>query len=63
MNMTKESYTIQELAALWEVKPKTVWRRIKEGKLKAFRVGRSIRIKACEKARYEENSMTLMASC
>lgn len=52
--MNKESYTIYELAVAWEVNPITVWRRIKERKLKAFRVGRSWRIKMSEKTRYEE---------
>lgn len=60
--MTKESYTIYELATAWGVNPMTVWRRIKEGKLKAFRVGRSWRIKESDKLCYEENNITPLYS-
>ncbi len=42
--MDKEFYTAEEVAELLRVTPLTVYRMIKDGRLKAHRIGRSLRI-------------------
>lgn len=43
--MTEEKfYTVEEVAKTLKVNPMTVYRRIKEGKLKVYKVGRVFRI-------------------
>lgn len=43
--MTEEKfYTVEEVAKTLKVNPMTVYRRVKEGKLKVYKVGRVFRI-------------------
>ncbi|OQA93936.1 MAG: Helix-turn-helix domain protein [Microgenomates group bacterium ADurb.Bin219] len=43
--MTEEKfYTVEEVAQILKVNPMTVYRRVKEGKLKVYKVGRVFRI-------------------
>jgi excisionase family DNA binding protein len=42
----QQTYTIEDLAARWQVSKRTVHRRIKTGELDGFRVGPQIRIHA-----------------
>lgn len=43
--MTEEKfYTVEEVAKILKVNPMTVYRRVKEGKLKVYKVGRVFRI-------------------
>ncbi len=51
-------YTPKSLAELWQMKVETVRRRIAEGELKAFRVGRALRIPRAEVAEFEERNAT-----
>lgn len=39
-----EGFSVNEVSALLHVEPKTIRREIYRGKLKAFRVGRAVRI-------------------
>ena len=45
--------TVAEVASRWRCGTDTVYRAIKAGKLKAFRVGQDYRIKEAEVERYE----------
>ena len=45
MTLEKEFYTVNELAALLEVNPRTINRAEKAGKLKAHRIGRAKRFR------------------
>lgn len=56
--MKKESYRIDELAKLWSTSIWTVRRLIYGGKLPAFRVGVTWRVKHEERVRYEKTSAT-----
>ena len=44
----------EEIAARWRVSEDTVYRAIHSGKLKAFRVGKALRVKQDEVERYED---------
>ena len=43
-DMKDKLYTVAELSQKWRISPQTVQRWIREGKIKAFKVGRSWRI-------------------
>lgn len=45
--------TVSEIADRWRCSMDSVYRMIKSGKLKAFRVGQDFRIKEAEVIRYE----------
>ncbi len=51
-------YSPKSLAEHWAVTTETVRRRILEGSLKAFRVGRAYRIQRAEVVAYEERNAT-----
>jgi len=40
---TESFYTVKQLAAILAVKPLTIYRMVKDGKLPAVRIGRSVR--------------------
>jgi excisionase family DNA binding protein len=50
----KESYRLDELAAIWDCSTRTVRRLIASGKLKAFKVGHHWRITAEERFKYQD---------
>ena len=47
-------YTAPELAKRWKCSTDSVYRLIKSGKLKAFRIGQDYRIRESEIEKYEE---------
>lgn len=49
----KESYTLKELAERWKLSYMTIWTMVKNGEIKSFRVGNSIRVTAEELKRIE----------
>ncbi len=54
-----QTLTVPQLAALWQVSVKTVWREVRRGRLRAVRVGRSVRIRATAIEAYERaNAVT-----
>jgi excisionase family DNA binding protein len=48
-------YSLEELAAIWRVHPRTVGREIQRGRLKAFRVGGLLRVRHADRVRYERS--------
>ena len=46
-------YTVESLAARWEVSPHTIYDMVRDGTLQCFRVGRQIRITAETVDHYE----------
>ncbi len=50
------AFTVAELAQHWNCHPKTVWRLIRVGRLRAFRVGREWRVTASCVKQYEAQS-------
>lgn len=46
-------YTAEELAERWRVSPLTIYKLVNEGRLKAFRIQRSIRIKESDIEEFE----------
>lgn len=51
-------YTVEQVAELLKVSPQTVRRLIREGQLKAVRVGIQLRVKKEELDRFLENQST-----
>lgn len=50
------AYTVDTLAERWVCSPDVIYDMIRKRKIKAFKVGRVLRISAEEVARYENNS-------
>jgi putative molybdopterin biosynthesis protein len=44
MKANEKAYTREEIARILSVNPITIWREIQRGNLKAFKVGKDIRI-------------------
>lgn len=51
--MTPEVYTVKDLASRWQCAELTVYNMIQSGKLKAFKLGRGVRIPREAVERYE----------
>jgi len=47
-------YTVTELAERWRCGTDSIYRMIRSGKLKAFKIGQDYRIKESEVEKYEE---------
>jgi excisionase family DNA binding protein len=50
-------FTVEEVAERWKVHPATVYKLVKAGKLKAFRVQRVFRIRMDDLEEYENGSV------
>ena len=46
-------YTVGELCKRYDVQPITIWRWIKAGKLKAYKIGKSFRVYESDLVRFE----------
>lgn len=53
--MSKETYTVPELADHWKVHPITVYRLLERRELPGFKVGKAWRISAATVSAYEES--------
>jgi excisionase family DNA binding protein len=51
-------YTIEALAKRWQLSKRTIIRQIENGRLRAIRVGKQLRIHPDVVARYEERHQT-----
>lgn len=54
--MKKEYYTVEEIATLLHIHPKTIQRYIREGKLKATKIGKSWRVTGHELSSFTEGN-------
>lgn len=54
----KPSYTVGDLALLWQISERTLRRMIQEGKLKAFKAGATWRVNEAERLRLENSWST-----
>jgi len=56
MTAPAEFLTVADVAELWRVSPSTVRRMIRDGRLRAVRVGRSLRVSRTDLARAPEEA-------
>jgi len=59
--MTEKYYTVDEIAGLIKIHPKTIQRYIREGRLKASKVGKSWRVSGHDLSTFTEGSETATA--
>jgi putative molybdopterin biosynthesis protein len=57
--MDEKAYTPDEVADMFQISKHTVYRIIKRGELKAFKVGNKIRIEKIELEKYKEKSTVI----
>jgi excisionase family DNA binding protein len=56
--MTKDYYTVEQIADMLDIHPKTIQRYIREGRLKAAKVGRSWRVNGHDLSLFVEGTKT-----
>jgi excisionase family DNA binding protein len=54
------TFKVSELAARWNMNEKTIYQAVRDGKLKAIRIGPTIRISRSYVANLEENGNALL---
>lgn len=60
--MKKEYYTVEEIATLLHIHPKTIQRYIREGKLNATKIGKSWRVTGHDLSSFAEGNMKQTAT-